>query len=260
MFTVKNHVSSILMKLHVRSRTEAAAHPAPRPRTDITVCVSVCAFGAHPPNERAIPLGYRPLLRTWRSFRRPVAGAGQVYGRAPSRPSVAPEDRMTADLAQRQPRTSARRVRPRRRSARDWKLVTGRGLVVLVLAWILFFAHGTSAGAAIDEPGEFVVTLLDGITFAGLMFVVASGFTLIFGLMRTVNMAHGVAVPAGRLHRDRRCSSDGRQDPQHRTGRRQHAVVGRAPARRRRWSPPSSASSSSRCSCAGTRARISARP
>ena len=45
--------------------------------------------------------------------------------------------------------------------------------------------------AAIDEPGEFVVTLLDGLTFAGLLFVVASGFTLIFGLMRTVNMAHG---------------------------------------------------------------------
>jgi branched-chain amino acid transport system permease protein len=35
------------------------------------------------------------------------------------------------------------------------------------------------------------VTLLDGFTFAGLLFVVASGFTLIFGLMRTVNMAHG---------------------------------------------------------------------
>ncbi len=50
----------------------------------------------------------------------------------------------------------------------------------------------TSAGSAIAEPGEFLVTLLDGLTFAGLLFVVASGFTLIFGLMRTVNMAHGV--------------------------------------------------------------------
>ena len=57
--------------------------------------------------------------------------------------------------------------------------------------WVLFFATGTSAGPAISEPGEFAVTLLDGITFAGLLFVVASGFTLIFGLMRTVNMAHG---------------------------------------------------------------------
>ena len=63
--------------------------------------------------------------------------------------------------------------------------------IVFVVCWVLFFATGTPAGAAIDEPGEFLVTLLDGLTFAGLMFVVASGFTLIFGLMRTVNMAHG---------------------------------------------------------------------
>ncbi len=62
---------------------------------------------------------------------------------------------------------------------------------VLVAAWILFFARGTGAGPAISEPGEFLVTLLDGLTFAGLLFVVSSGFTLIFGLMRTVNMAHG---------------------------------------------------------------------
>ncbi|NLJ63835.1 MAG: branched-chain amino acid ABC transporter permease [Christensenellaceae bacterium] len=33
--------------------------------------------------------------------------------------------------------------------------------------------------------------LLNGITYAGLLFVVASGLTLVFGLMRMVNMAHG---------------------------------------------------------------------
>jgi branched-chain amino acid transport system permease protein len=63
--------------------------------------------------------------------------------------------------------------------------------IAFVACWVLFFATGTSSGAAVADPGEFVVTLLDGVTFAGLMFVVASGFTLIFGLMRTVNMAHG---------------------------------------------------------------------
>ena len=63
--------------------------------------------------------------------------------------------------------------------------------LLLLLAWVLFLARGTSAGPAIAEPGEFLVTLLDAITVAGLFFVVASGFTLIFGLMRTVNMAHG---------------------------------------------------------------------
>jgi branched-chain amino acid transport system permease protein len=33
--------------------------------------------------------------------------------------------------------------------------------------------------------------LLNGITFAALLFVVASGFTLVFGLLRIVNLAHG---------------------------------------------------------------------
>jgi ABC-type branched-subunit amino acid transport system permease subunit len=49
----------------------------------------------------------------------------------------------------------------------------------------------TNTGSAIDDPGAFVATILDGLTFAGLLFIVASGFSLIFGLMRVVNMAHG---------------------------------------------------------------------
>jgi branched-chain amino acid transport system permease protein len=57
--------------------------------------------------------------------------------------------------------------------------------------WVLFIAHGTSFGPAIDDPKDFIATLLNGITAAALYFVVASGFTLIFGLMRVVNMAHG---------------------------------------------------------------------
>jgi branched-chain amino acid transport system permease protein len=64
-------------------------------------------------------------------------------------------------------------------------------IAIAAMAWVLFFASGTSAGSAVSNPGRFVVTLLDGITFAGLLFVAAAGFTLVFGLMRTVNMAHG---------------------------------------------------------------------
>lgn len=37
----------------------------------------------------------------------------------------------------------------------------------------------------------FLLTLLNGITLGALYFIVASGFTLIFGLMRNVNLAHG---------------------------------------------------------------------
>ena len=66
-----------------------------------------------------------------------------------------------------------------------------RLLIVLAAVWVLFLARDTPADPAIRDPGKFAVTLLDGLTFAGLLFVVASGFTLIFGLMRTVNMAHG---------------------------------------------------------------------
>lgn len=40
--------------------------------------------------------------------------------------------------------------------------------------------------------GSLALTvLLNGLTLAALYFIVASGFSLIFGLMRTVNMAHG---------------------------------------------------------------------
>lgn len=37
----------------------------------------------------------------------------------------------------------------------------------------------------------FLLTLLNGLTLAALYFLVASGFTLVFGLMRNVNLAHG---------------------------------------------------------------------
>jgi branched-chain amino acid transport system permease protein len=62
-----------------------------------------------------------------------------------------------------------------------------RALVVVafafVLAWVAYKAFGNAR--------VFVVVGLNGLTLAGLYFVVASGFTLVFGLMRVVNMAHG---------------------------------------------------------------------
>jgi branched-chain amino acid transport system permease protein len=45
---------------------------------------------------------------------------------------------------------------------------------------------------AISENARlFVVTVLNGLTLAALYFLVASGFTLVFGLLRNVNLAHG---------------------------------------------------------------------
>lgn len=43
----------------------------------------------------------------------------------------------------------------------------------------------------------FLIVTLNGLTLAALYFLAASGFTLIFGLMRTVNMAHGALILLG---------------------------------------------------------------
>ena len=48
-----------------------------------------------------------------------------------------------------------------------------------------------SLWALVDNTRLFFVTLLNGLTLASLYFIVASGFTLVFGLMRNVNLAHG---------------------------------------------------------------------
>lgn len=44
---------------------------------------------------------------------------------------------------------------------------------------------------------SFFLQLLNGLTYAGLLFLIACGFTLIFGLMRVVNMSHGVLYLVG---------------------------------------------------------------
>ncbi|MSO96297.1 MAG: branched-chain amino acid ABC transporter permease [Thermoleophilia bacterium] len=57
------------------------------------------------------------------------------------------------------------------------------GALAVTVAWL--------ASRAIAAPPTFVIVTLNGLTIAALYFVVASGFNLIFGLMRFVNMAHG---------------------------------------------------------------------
>jgi branched-chain amino acid transport system permease protein len=87
------------------------------------------------------------------------------------------------------------------RAVRYAPWVLSAAAVVFALLWVGFLAEPcgesgcvgtqTNFGSALDDPGSFLATLLDGVTAAGVYFVVASGFTLIFGLMRVVNMAHG---------------------------------------------------------------------
>lgn len=59
-------------------------------------------------------------------------------------------------------------------------------LSTLGLAVVVWLAIKATEGA-----NTFLQVTLNGITSAALYFVVAAGFTLIFGLMRVVNMAHG---------------------------------------------------------------------
>ncbi|HYF42399.1 MAG TPA: branched-chain amino acid ABC transporter permease [Ramlibacter sp.] len=65
-----------------------------------------------------------------------------------------------------------------RRTLWAWILIGGP-LAVLTL-WGL-----------VDNARLFLITLLNGLTLGALYFIVASGFTLVFGLMRNVNLAHG---------------------------------------------------------------------
>ena len=57
---------------------------------------------------------------------------------------------------------------------------------LLVLPLVLLSLWGLFVDATL-----FLKTTLNGLTLASLYFIVASGFTLVFGLMRNVNLAHG---------------------------------------------------------------------
>jgi len=66
---------------------------------------------------------------------------------------------------------------------RRWPAVLGI-LVLLAIA-------AASVWAIVDNAKLYFTTLLNALTLASLYFLVASGFTLVFGLMRNVNLAHG---------------------------------------------------------------------
>jgi branched-chain amino acid transport system permease protein len=80
--------------------------------------------------------------------------------------------------------TSALRLTMLRQTAPK---LAGRLLATAIVVFLLVWVGHKAAG----EPNVFFLVGLNGVTLAGLYFVVASGFTLIFGLMRVVNMAHG---------------------------------------------------------------------
>jgi branched-chain amino acid transport system permease protein len=69
---------------------------------------------------------------------------------------------------------------------------TGLGLLAAALVlWMIFGVWPDWLDSLLEGKKAFVSAILNGITLAGLYFLVASGFTLVFGLMRNVNLAHG---------------------------------------------------------------------
>jgi branched-chain amino acid transport system permease protein len=64
-------------------------------------------------------------------------------------------------------------------------------IVVAIVLWLIFAVWPPGLEEAIGRKRVFLNAVLNGITLGGLYFLVASGFTLIFGLMRNVNLAHG---------------------------------------------------------------------
>ena len=64
-------------------------------------------------------------------------------------------------------------------------------IVVVIIAWAVFAVWPAGLEAVIGKKKVFLSALLNGITLGSLYFLVASGFTLIFGLMRNVNLAQG---------------------------------------------------------------------
>ncbi|WP_420392252.1 branched-chain amino acid ABC transporter permease [Acuticoccus sp.] len=60
-----------------------------------------------------------------------------------------------------------------------------------VLLWAIFAPWPEALENAVGRKKIFLNALFNGITLGALYFLVASGFTLIFGLMKNVNLAHG---------------------------------------------------------------------
>jgi branched-chain amino acid transport system permease protein len=68
-------------------------------------------------------------------------------------------------------------------------------LVILIgvafLLWLILAPWPAGFEDVFGKKRIFINALFNGITLGGLYFLVATGFTLIFGLMRNVNLAHG---------------------------------------------------------------------
>ena len=135
-----------------------------------------------------------------------------------------------------------------RRSAPDpgsrWRAALAVLVGALGLIGVLWQAFEKGFGNEGNVP-TFILITLNGLTLAGLYFISASGLTLIFGLLRVTNLAHGALFLLGGYLAL--------------TLVRTTASPGGWPRSWPWWAAASSAWSCTRCSCAGTRGRTCGR-
>lgn len=70
-----------------------------------------------------------------------------------------------------------------------WSLIIA--IAVAVVLWMIFAPWPPGLVDMLGRKRIFLNAVFGGVTLGALYFLVASGFTLIFGLMRNVNLAHG---------------------------------------------------------------------
>jgi branched-chain amino acid transport system permease protein len=64
-------------------------------------------------------------------------------------------------------------------------------IAAAAVAWLILAPWPPALEEALGRKRIFLNAVFSGVTLGALYFLVASGFTLIFGLMRNVNLAHG---------------------------------------------------------------------
>src|SRR5512147_3316785 len=70
-----------------------------------------------------------------------------------------------------------------------WSLVIA--VLAIILVWLILAPWSPGLEETLGRKRVFLNAIFGGLTLGALYFLVASGFTLIFGLMRNVNLAHG---------------------------------------------------------------------
>src|SRR5262249_26468192 len=151
--------------------------------------------GVHGARQRARPgpagLSRRSPAGGWRSHRQYPRAAGpepaarhhegrQVPQTTADPGAAPPPDRLNPGPAVKHPVT-----------------ITVCAILAALVLWLFLALWPEWLVAAIGPKKIFVNTIFNGVTLAGLYFLVASGFTLVFGLMRNVNLAHGTLYLLG---------------------------------------------------------------